>query len=194
MKVLYRIDNFEQKRGIWRDWDGNWNPVFDEFLQDGVSKDLPMEDSKIYNGGWFAATESLETLIPHWVSFDDLRKLYEHGWAVQSYLCEEQYTRKLNDYETIFLKEKALPYAPFNNIDALEILLSDCKKTRLTDNEVKEVAKMQMTIDHYEDSLFRLSMFAEGIGDGIILVYDTDGDLWMRKLYNFIKEHRGDKQ
>jgi len=64
----------------------------------------------------------------------------------------------------------------------------------MTDNEVREVAKMQMVIDHYEDSLFRLSMFAEGRGDGNILVYDTDGDFWLRKLYKFIKEHREEKK
>ena len=196
MKVLYRIDNFEQKRGIWRDWDGKWNPVFDEFLQDGVSKDLPMEDNKIYNGGWFAATESLETLIPHWVSFEDLRKLYKHGWVVQSYLCEEQYTKKLNDYETIFLKEKALPYAPFNNIDALEILLSDCKKTRLNDNEVREVARMQQELDAMYYMLFHLASFARGYGDGYALLASSDDAVnnSARTLYNFIKEHREDKQ
>ena len=136
MKVLYRIDNFEQKRGIWRDWDGNWNPVFDEFLQDGVSKDLPMEDNKIYNGGWFAATESLETLIPHWVSFDDLRKLYEHGWAVTINVCEEKYTRKLNDYETIFLKEKAILYLnrKFSSFDGVMAMLNE-KKNKKTFTE-----------------------------------------------------------
>lgn len=68
------------------------------------------------------------------------------------------------------------------------------RKTRLTDNEVREVVKMQMVIDHYEDSLFRLSMFAEGIGDGIILVHNTDGDFWLRKLYKFVEEHREEKQ
>lgn len=68
------------------------------------------------------------------------------------------------------------------------------RKTRLNDNEVREVAKMQMVIDHYEDSLFRLSMFAEGRGDGNILAYDEEGDFWLRKLYKFVEEHREEKQ
>ena len=53
---------------------------------------------------------------------------------------------------------------------------------------------MQMVIDHYEDSLFRLSMFAEGRGDGNILAYDTEGDFWLRKLYKFVEEHREEKK
>lgn len=68
------------------------------------------------------------------------------------------------------------------------------RKTRLNDNDVKEIAKMQMVIDHYEDSLFRLSMFAEGRGDGKILVHNADGDFWLRKLYKFVEEHREDKK
>lgn len=191
MKVLYRIDNFEQKRGIWRDWDGNWNPVFDEFLQDGVSKDLPMEDNKTYQGGWFAATESLETLIPHWVSFDDLRKLYKHGWVVQSYLCEEQYTKKLNDYETIFLKEKATPYAPFWNLDALEIMLSDFSKSRLNDNEVREVARMQQELDNVYYALFNLSCLAGADISWAEFIESPkiDSAKSVRVLYDFIIKH-----
>lgn len=195
MKVLYRIDNFEQKRGVWRDWDGNWKPVFDEFLQNGVSKDVPMEDNKIYQGGWFAATESLETLIPHWVSFDDLRELYEHGWVVQAYIAEEQYTKKMNDYETIFLKKNALPYFSYNNPYALEFMMLEPPKLRLTDNEVKEVAKMQQELDAIYYMMSHLVFFAQGRGDGHALIASSDDfvNTMVRILYNFIKEHRETK-
>lgn len=42
MMLLYRVDNLEEQRGIWRTWDGQWKPVFDDILPNGVSKDLPM--------------------------------------------------------------------------------------------------------------------------------------------------------
>ena len=70
------------------------------------------------------------------------------------------------------------------------------RKTRLTDNEVKEVARMQQELDAMYYMLFHLSMFARGEGDGMALLASSDDDVnhFCKTLYNFIKEHREEKQ
>lgn len=70
------------------------------------------------------------------------------------------------------------------------------RKTRLTDNEVREVAKMQQELDALYYMLFHLSMFAKGEGDGYALLASSDDAVnhSVRTLYNFIKEHREKKQ
>ena len=107
MKLLYRIDNLEEQRGIWRTWDGQWKPVFDDILPNGVSKDLPMGDSETYKGGWFAACEDMETLFK-WVSPKDLVILQKHGYRVTMYAVDYEDTKKLNDLETIFIKDLSI--------------------------------------------------------------------------------------
>lgn len=107
MKLLYRVDNLEEQRGIWRTWDGQWKPVFDDILPNGVSKDLPMGDSEIYNGGWFASCENLETLFK-WVSPEDMVTLQKHGFRVTIWDVDIRDTKKLNNMETIFLKQEAI--------------------------------------------------------------------------------------
>ena len=106
MMLLYRVDNLEEQRGIWRTWDGQWKPVFDDILPNGVSKDLPMGDSEIYKGGWFASCENLETLFK-WVSPEDMITLQKHGFRVTTWCVETEYMKKLNDMETIFLQKEA---------------------------------------------------------------------------------------
>lgn len=70
------------------------------------------------------------------------------------------------------------------------------RKTRLNDNEVREVAKMQQELDALYYMLFHLSMFARGYGDGYALLASSDDTVnhSVRTLYNFIKEHREEKQ
>lgn len=70
------------------------------------------------------------------------------------------------------------------------------KKTRLTDNEVKGVAKMQQELDAMYYMLFHLAQFARGYGDGYALLASSDVAVnnSVKTLYNFIKEHREDKQ
>ena len=65
------------------------------------------------------------------------------------------------------------------------------RKTRLTDNEVKEVAKMQMELDAMYYMLFHLADFARGDGNGYALLASSDDTVnhSVRTLYNFIKEH-----
>ena len=106
MMLLYRVDNLEEQRGIWRTWDGQWKPVFDDILPNGVSKDLPMGDSEIYKGGWFASCENLATLFK-WVSPEDMIILQKHGFKVTTWDVDTKDAKKLNDLETIFLKQKA---------------------------------------------------------------------------------------
>lgn len=69
------------------------------------------------------------------------------------------------------------------------------RKTRLTDNEVREVAKMQQELDAMYYMLFHLDAFAGGYGDGNALLASSDCAVnhSVRTLYNFIKEHRETK-
>lgn len=115
LMLLYRVDNFDEKRGIWRTWEGEWKPVFEDILPNGVSKDLPMGDSEIYNGGWFASCENLATLFK-WVSPEDLITLQKHGFRVTTWCVDKQYMKRLNDMETIFLQKEAT-FAGFNDFD-----------------------------------------------------------------------------
>lgn len=106
-KIVYRVDNLDERRGIWRTWDAVWNPVFDTVLPDGLCKDLPMEDSETYRGGWFASCEDIDTLFK-WVSPRDLSVLQRNGWVVTVWMAGESDIRRLNEYETIFLKKNSV--------------------------------------------------------------------------------------
>lgn len=55
---------------------------------------------------------------------------------------------------------------------------------------------MQQELDAMEYMLFHLSMFARGDGDGMALLASSSEVVnhHARILYNFIKEHREDKQ
>ena len=48
---VYRIENQAQGHGIWRNFDGSWNPVFDK-LSDGQVRNLPMEDNSFLIEIW----------------------------------------------------------------------------------------------------------------------------------------------
>lgn len=106
-RILYRVDNLEERRGIWRTWDAIWNPVFDDILPDGLCKDLPMGDSDTYKGGWFASCEDVETLFK-WVSPRDLAVLQRNGWVVTVWMAGGLDVIRLNEYETIFLKRNSV--------------------------------------------------------------------------------------
>ena len=70
------------------------------------------------------------------------------------------------------------------------------RKLRLKDADVKEIAKMQMELDALYYMLFHLAAFARGDGDGYALLASSDAAVnnSVRTLYNFIKEHREEKQ
>lgn len=44
--IGYRVENQEEKHGLWRNFDGSWNPIFDQ-LSEGLSRSLPMEDNPL---------------------------------------------------------------------------------------------------------------------------------------------------
>lgn len=104
--ILFRIDNLKEKRGIWRTWEGEWRPVFDDIIPNGKNRNLPMEDNIIYHGGWFAACESLE-MLSEWVPFDDMDALDKAGFCITKWSVNECYTKKLNQKETIFKRRCA---------------------------------------------------------------------------------------
>lgn len=75
MKV-YRVENEAEQKGLWRKFDGTYEPLFD-MLTDGQCRDLPMDDNPIYREGgkrWFASAPSKETL-QKWFSKRDLEEL-----------------------------------------------------------------------------------------------------------------------
>lgn len=44
---LYRCENDKEQKGLWRDFDGTFNPKF-HLLSDGQCRNVPMPDSDIY--------------------------------------------------------------------------------------------------------------------------------------------------
>lgn len=67
-------------------------------------------------------------------------------------------------------------------------------ETRLNNNEVKEVARMQAKIDAYEGfirSLFIMMLSNKDIT--IPIIFGTDFDKEMNKIWRWVKEHK-DKQ
>lgn len=70
------------------------------------------------------------------------------------------------------------------------------KDADVKDADVKEIAKMQRELDAMYYMLFHLAAFARGDGDGYALLASSDDAVnhFCKTLYNFIKEHREDKQ
>lgn len=100
---LYRVENTKDKKGLWRDFDGTWNPKF-VFLTDGKCRNLPMEDSDIYrqdNKKWFASAPSKETLKA-WFSEKDLEELCDLGFDILEFDSYDY--KKLSDFEYIFTR------------------------------------------------------------------------------------------
>lgn len=110
----YRVENKDEKHGLWRNFDGTWNPVFDN-LSDGLSRNLPMIDSELYRQDgkqWFSAAPSKETL-KHWFSLKDVLELYTMGYKVYEFQLEN--TKVISDFEIIFtrdniIKQKEIDY------------------------------------------------------------------------------------
>ena len=100
---VYRIENQEQGHGIWRNFDGSWNPVFDK-LSDGQARNLPMKDSSFYsdnNEKWFASAPSKETL-KHWFSSKDVDELHSLGYKIFEF--EVNNYREVSEFEYVFTR------------------------------------------------------------------------------------------
>lgn len=106
MKV-YRVENEAEQKGLWRKFDGTYEPLFD-MLTDGQCKDLPMEDSPIYREGgkrWFASAPSKETL-QKWFSKKDLEELVSKGFTISEF--EVVGYKKVSDFEYIFTRDNII--------------------------------------------------------------------------------------
>ena len=106
MKV-YRVENEAEQKGLWRKFDGTYEPLFD-MLTDGQCKDLPMEDSPIYREGgkrWFASAPSKETL-QKWFSKKDLEELVAKGFTISEF--EVVGYKKVSDFEYIFTRDNII--------------------------------------------------------------------------------------
>ena len=104
---VYRVENEKEQKGLWRKFDGIWEPLFD-ILTDGQCKDMPMEDNPIYREGgkqWFASAPSKETL-QKWFSKRDLEELTAKGFTISEF--EVVGYKKINDFEYIFTRDNII--------------------------------------------------------------------------------------
>lgn len=104
MTYGYRVEDQVKKHGLWRNFDGSWNPVFDQ-LSEGLSRSLPMEDSDLYRHDgkqWFSAAPTKETL-KHWFSLNDVLELLALGYRV--YEFELRDVKSISEFEIIFTRE-----------------------------------------------------------------------------------------
>lgn len=104
---VYRVENEAEQKGLWRKFDGTWQPLFD-MLTDGKCKDMPMEDSPIYREGgkrWFASAPSKETL-QKWFSKIDLEELVSKGFTISEF--EVVGYKKVSDFEYIFTRDNII--------------------------------------------------------------------------------------
>lgn len=107
IKKVYRVENEAEQKGLWRKFDGTYQPLFD-MLTDGQCKDLPMEDSPIYREGgkrWFASAPSKETL-QKWFSKKDLEELVSKGFTISEF--EVVGYKKVSDFEYIFTRDNII--------------------------------------------------------------------------------------
>lgn len=67
-------------------------------------------------------------------------------------------------------------------------------ETKLNDNEVREVARMQQMIDTYESFILTLRMMTLSKKDINIPVFtDTNFDKEMSQIWKWVKEHKDNK-
>lgn len=101
---VYRVEDPKEGHGLWRDFNGDFNPVFNK-LTKGKCKDIPMEDSDFYRKDgkmWFSATDTPEKLTA-WFSALDVVELEKLGYNVYEFEVEEW--RPVNEYEVVFTRE-----------------------------------------------------------------------------------------
>ena len=109
----YRVEDQVQKHGLWRNFDGTWNPVFEQ-LSEGLSRSLPMEDSDLYRQDgkqWFSAAPSKETL-KHWFSLQDVIELAELGYKVYEFQLNN--TKQISNFEIIFTRDNIINQKEIN--------------------------------------------------------------------------------
>lgn len=103
----YRVENQEKGNGIWRNFDGTLNPVFDK-LSDGLAKSLPMDDNEYYRQGgkqWFSACDE-KWKLQKWFSKQDVIEMREMGYEVWEF--EISNCRKVSEYEIAFTRDSII--------------------------------------------------------------------------------------
>ena len=101
---VYRVENENEQKGLWRKFDGTWEPLFD-MLTDGLCRNLPMEDNDLYRTDGkqlFASAPSRETL-QKWFSKLDLVELVAAGFTISEF--EITTFKKVSDFELIFTRD-----------------------------------------------------------------------------------------
>lgn len=101
---VYRVENEKEQKGLWRKFDGTWEPLFD-ILTDGLCRDLPMEDNDLYRSDgkqWFASAPSRQTL-QKWFSKRDLEELTSAGFTISEF--EVRNYKKVSEFEYIFTRD-----------------------------------------------------------------------------------------
>lgn len=113
---VYRVENEKEQRGLWRRFDGTWDPMFDQ-LTDGQCKDMPMDDDPLYREDgkkWFASAPSKETL-QKWFSKRDLEELVANGFTISEF--EVTGYKRVSDYEYIFTRDNIISSHHFTVAD-----------------------------------------------------------------------------
>ena len=104
-RKLYRVEDPAGKHGLWRDFDGRFNPVFDK-LSEGLARSLNMDDlPAVYKAdgkSWFAAAPTKDTL-KHWFSRKDVEELTALGYGVYEFTATD--CRDISEFETVFTRE-----------------------------------------------------------------------------------------
>ena len=100
----YRVENIKEKHGIWRNFDGTLNPIFNH-LSHGKCRDMAMPDNNYYRYGnkqWFAATDNKEKLKA-WFSELDLIELLKLGYEIIEF--EITSCRIVSEFEICFTRD-----------------------------------------------------------------------------------------
>ena len=104
---VYRVENEDEQKGLWRKFDGTWEPLFN-MLTDGLCRNLPMEDNDLYRAEgkkWFASAPSRETLRK-WFSKRDLEELTAAGFTISEF--EVTNYKKVSEFEYIFTRDSII--------------------------------------------------------------------------------------
>lgn len=100
----YRVEDPIAQHGLWRNFDGTWNPVFDN-LSEGLARSMNMDDDPLYREdgkAWFSAAPSKDTL-KHWFSVNDVIELGNLGYKVFEF--ELINTKNVSEFEIIFTRD-----------------------------------------------------------------------------------------
>ena len=106
-KKVYRVENEAEQKGLWRRFDGTWDPLFD-MLTDGQCRWMPMDDSPLYREGgkqWFASAPSPDTL-QKWFSKQDLEELTAAGFTISEF--EITNWKVVSEFEYVFTRDSVV--------------------------------------------------------------------------------------